>query len=235
MEKRLEIRDKVLKILSDKLEGFYLGGGTALSAFYFHHRESYDLDFFTRELSKAKTEGIIAYIHSATALEAELIAEQGQKDKAKILHYSLKIDKDNSLRIDFIEDVYKQIKPLNVINGIPAFSQEDIYLRKIFAVGGSYETEDITGKKIFKGGRQEAKDFFDLYFLSTAFMPLSKFATQYCPRPQIESVIVWYRTYDRMRMKSDMLNDIITDKKVDGQEMERHFKSEIEELIKLEL
>ena len=30
------------------LDNFYLSGGTALSSWYLHHRESYDLDFFTQ-------------------------------------------------------------------------------------------------------------------------------------------------------------------------------------------
>src|SRR5258708_17660707 len=39
----------VLKVLSREplLKDFYLTGGTALSAFYLHHRLSEDLDFFT--------------------------------------------------------------------------------------------------------------------------------------------------------------------------------------------
>lgn len=233
MENILEIRDKVLKVLSGKLEGFYLVGGTALSVFYFSHRESYDLDLFSKEFSKEKVESIVAYIHNNTSLAVKLIAEQDKKDRAKILVYSLRIDSDSSLKIDFVEDVYRQISPLKIVDGIPVLSKEDIYLRKIFAIGGSYEAEDAAGKKVFKGGRQEAKDFFDLYFLSATFIPLSKFAVQYCPPPQIESIIVWHRTYDRMRMKLGILEDIMTNKKVDYREMEHHFKSEIEELIKI--
>lgn len=36
-------------VLQDEsiLKNFYLSGGTALSSWYLHHRESYDLDFFT--------------------------------------------------------------------------------------------------------------------------------------------------------------------------------------------
>ena len=51
----LEILDKIQKDIllgicevSDA-ENFYLTGGTALSAFYLHHRKSHDLDFFTSE------------------------------------------------------------------------------------------------------------------------------------------------------------------------------------------
>lgn len=33
----------------DILKNFYLSGGTALSSWYLHHRESYDLDFFSNQ------------------------------------------------------------------------------------------------------------------------------------------------------------------------------------------
>ena len=45
-------QDKILKVLADKAGDFCLGGGTALSKVYFHHRESLDLDFFTFKFSR---------------------------------------------------------------------------------------------------------------------------------------------------------------------------------------
>ena len=65
-------------------------------------------------------------------------------------------------------------------------------------------------------------------------MPLSKFALEYCSKIQIESIIVWYNKYNREEIKLS-LNDIRTDKKVVFQEMERHFKLEIEQIVKQEL
>ena len=54
---------RVLKALSGKMEGYYLVGGTALSLFYFQHRESYDLDLFSKEFSKKRIENIHAIAH----------------------------------------------------------------------------------------------------------------------------------------------------------------------------
>jgi len=42
---------KVLAALAGQADGFYLVGGTALSLYYFEHRESYDVDLFTKDLS----------------------------------------------------------------------------------------------------------------------------------------------------------------------------------------
>ena len=50
---------KILPKLADKIDDFYLAGGTALSMFYYQHRESFDLDFFTKSFSKERIFKII--------------------------------------------------------------------------------------------------------------------------------------------------------------------------------
>lgn len=231
MDKITQALEGILKILSGELDEFYLAGGTPLSIYYFHHRESYDLDFFTKDFSRDKIEKLISKLTGALKIKPELIEEQNKKDMARYLIYTIQIDKENSLKIDFVEDVFELLKPVRNVDGIPALNIEDIYIRKIYATCGIIERIDLTGKKIFKGGRQEAKDYFDLYFLSTTFMPLSEFAAKYCSQTQIESIVIWFRTYDRFAIKSGLV-DIITNKKIDPYEMEHHFKNEIEQLIR---
>lgn len=234
MDKIIEIRDKALKKLANKLGDFYLAGGTALSLFYFQHRESYDLDFFTKDFSRLKIEEIMSGLSRDMGLAIELSGEQNKQGFARMMVYSLKIDDNSSLKIDFVEDVYRLLKPLKEIDGISILAIEDIYLRKILTACGSITTVDSVGRSLFIGGRQEAKDFFDLYFLSKTFMPLSSFVNEYCQQPQKESIIIWFRTYDRFEMKTGLL-EIITNKKVTFQEMELHFKEEIEKIIAAEL
>ena len=43
------IPKKVLNALAGNVDDHYLAGGTALSIAYFQHRESYDVDLFTKE------------------------------------------------------------------------------------------------------------------------------------------------------------------------------------------
>jgi len=226
-------RDKVLKALVGKIDGLYLAGGTALSLFYFHHRESYDLDFFTKEFSQSKIKNIISYLAQSTCRKIELAIVRDKKDMAQVMIYHLRINKDELLKIDFVEDVYELLKPLKILDGIPVLSLEDIYVRKIFAACGSHKTVDLTGKETFIGGRQEARDFFDLYFLSTTFMPLSKFAFKHCSEQERESIAVWYRSYSRSSMQMDIL-DIPTDKKVSFRGMDNHFKKEITNMVRKE-
>lgn len=230
MNKITKFQKRVLEALAGKLEGFYLAGGTALSMFYFNHRDSYGLDFFSQKFIRSEVEEIVSELGRALKTKIILEAEQAQRNRARQLVYGMVIDKAISLKVDFVQDIHKLIKPLVLINGIPVLSKEDIYLRKLCAVAGSFEASDETGNKIFGGGRQEAKDFFDLYFLSTTFMSLSKFAARYCPWPQQESIVVWYNTYDRMVIKSE-LTEIITEKKIDYRDMDRHFRSEIKMIV----
>ncbi|MBP6920761.1 MAG: nucleotidyl transferase AbiEii/AbiGii toxin family protein [Candidatus Omnitrophica bacterium] len=230
MKKIIEARNKVLKTLAGKLDGFYLAGGTALSLFYFQHRESFDLDLFTRDFLKKKIEDVISVL-SGAGYQCRLTGEQTRDKAAKMARYSLSIDNERSLKVDFVEDFYELLEPFKSVNGIDVLSISDIYLRKIFTACGSIPVIDAAGRTTFAGGRQEVKDFFDLYFLSHTYKRLSDFVLEHCSDPQIESIVVWYRTYDRSAMKLG-LHDIITDKKVEFQEIERHFRSEVEEIVK---
>jgi len=65
-------------------------------------------------------------------------------------------------------------------------------------------------------------------------MPLAKFVRKFCGRIELEGLIHWYRTYDRFRIKSGLL-DLVSEKKLDYSIMERHFKTEIDKLIGKEL
>jgi hypothetical protein len=65
-------------------------------------------------------------------------------------------------------------------------------------------------------------------------MRLSEFATRYCNPAKIEGVIRWFRTYNRMGIKTGLL-DIVTDKRIEYKDMESHFKDEVDELVKREI
>lgn len=59
--------------------GFYLSGGTALSAYYLYHRLSDDLDFFTREVEDLR--GAVQFIERAAraaSLTVDRVAQRGE-------------------------------------------------------------------------------------------------------------------------------------------------------------
>jgi len=234
MDKLLKYQDNILRFLAGKVKNFYLAGGTALSRVYFRHRTSYGVDFFTKKFSRTEISMIMQEVSKSLKLRVALAREQNEKGMAKMAVYYIYVSKGEILKIDFVEDFLELIAPLKTVDGIKVLSLEDIYLRKIFAVSGAMGTTDLTGRRTFKGGRQEPKDFYDLYVLSHTFMRLSEFATRYCDSTKKEGLITWFRSYDRMEMKTGLL-DIITDNKIDYGSMEKHFNEEIDRLVKKEM
>ncbi|MCK4851812.1 MAG: nucleotidyl transferase AbiEii/AbiGii toxin family protein [Candidatus Omnitrophica bacterium] len=229
-EKISRYQDTVLRVLANKIDDFYLAGGTALSLFYFQHRLSVDLDFFTPHFSYKRIEEIVRYLEGALVKEIKLIGQTLEKDKARVRIYNIYFTKRDTLKVDFIEDLFKLIKRPKIVDGVKILSLEDIYLRKLYAIAGMIPFQDITGKERFLGGRIEAKDFYDVYFLSSTFMSLSRFAEKYTDNTVKEGLINWFRTYDRMTMMDDLLSLNITEK-IDYKSMDKHFNEEIDKII----
>lgn len=227
-------QERVLRALSGKIGDFYLGGGTALSQFYFHHRESIDLDFFTKRFLKSRIIQVIKGLQDELGISIKLVGEQTRDGMIKMAVYRIDFTKAISLKVDFIEDWLALIKPLKVINDISILSLEDIYLRKIYAITGTIETVDTIGRKKLLGGRENPKDFYDIYCLSHIFMNLSTFAFKYCDATRQEALIRWFRTYDRIEIKTGLL-DLMTKDRIEYDLIERHFKKEIDRLLEKEL
>lgn len=227
-------QQRVLKALSGKIDNYYLAGGTALSLFYFQHRLSVDLDFFTPSFNSNDVRAIVKSLEKALDVGAELIAQSLKEKTAKIMRYNMEFTKNEVLQIDFVEDVHKLIKKPKIVDGVKILSLEDIYIRKLYAIAGYVVRKDDVGRRSVIGGRAEAKDFYDIYYLSHTFIPLSAFVRQYCNPVVIEGLIRWFRTYDRMKMMDGML-EIKTDRKIDCKKMERRIKEEIDNLIEKEI
>ncbi len=62
---------KIWKMVVKKFKHYNLTGGTALS-FYFDHRFSEDLDFFTQEYKKEDPDKIMNYISEQTGYEFKI-------------------------------------------------------------------------------------------------------------------------------------------------------------------
>lgn len=136
--------EKFFSLLQSK--DFYLTGGTALSRFYFYHRESVDLDFFTNN-------------HDADfSLVNSQIIDISQKLNLKIneqilgetyLQYIFENNDGINLKVDFLRDNLIHFGEIKLFGGTRVDSLENIAVNKIMAIIG----------------RTDAKDFIDLYFL----------------------------------------------------------------------
>jgi predicted nucleotidyltransferase component of viral defense system len=224
----------VLKVLSGRIDNFYLAGGTALSLFYFQHRLSVDLDFFTRDFVYSDIKRIVAYLENTLKKKTALKGQSLKEKTAKIAVYNIYFTAKDMLKIDFVEDTVDLLKEPKLVDGIRVLSLEDIYLRKLYALAGMFKIADDTGRGRFIGGRTDAKDFYDVYFLSHIFMPLSEFAAKYCDRAVMEAIIRWFRTFDRMYIMDGILT-LSANKTIDYKSIERHFKVEVNKIIEYEI
>lgn len=234
MKKILKYQHEVLKALSGKVNNYYLAGGTALSLFYFQHRLSVDLDFFTRKFVYSDITRIAKHLGGVLKKKVDLKGQSLQDKTAKMVVYDIHFTPTDILKIDFVEDTIDLLKKTKVVDGITILSLEDIYLRKLYALAGMVKIVDEAGRDKFIGGRADAKDFYDAYFLSHTFMPLSKFAIKYCDPAIMEAIVKWFRTYDRMAMMDGVLT-LDTNKLIDCRVIEKHFKKEVDKILDYEI
>jgi predicted nucleotidyltransferase component of viral defense system len=225
-----KFQDQVLQALKDRAKPFYLAGGTALAKFYFQHRDSYDLDFFTQDYSTKRIDDLTTLLAKTTGKKMKLVRESQKEGFAKIRIYELFFGSNEALKIDFVEDFVPLIGPLKQVDGIDVLSLDDIYLRKIYAIAGTFPEIDKIGQKRFVGGREEAKDYCDLYQLSSTHLPLSEFVIKHCNDLQKEALVRWYHVYNRLEIKVG-LTELKTRIPVEFAVLERHFKREIDALI----
>ena len=147
-----------------------LCGGTALSRCWFNHRMSYDLDFFLPHGFKAG-EMAATLKKAGIVYEAKDIVDDPRK--ANQLHGYV-VHLGQSLKVSFVEDAYFNLYPaVQAKFGNLMVRTEDmpgLYHRKLRTVAGSGAMGDQV-----EGGRQKARDLFDLYVLSVEFMPIREF------------------------------------------------------------
>lgn len=160
----------LLNLNEPKFSTAKLCGGTALARCWLNHRVSYDLDFFFPEGFSALT-FLVALKRGGIDFEVADIVDD--KHKANQLHGFI-AHKGERLKVSFIEDAYFNVYPATVEQFgklmVRTESTDGLYHRKLRTVSGrlSEGTEVI-------GGRQTARDLFDLYVLSRSHKPIREF------------------------------------------------------------
>ncbi len=125
---------------------FYLTGGTCLTRFYFHHRESFDLDLFTQNQA-------IDFTHVSPMVEKigrdmrwKLIK---QVTTDTFLQYIYEDKNGQTVKTDLVKDIPVHFGKIKKIGKINIDSLENIGSNKILAIFG----------------RTDAKDFIDLFHI----------------------------------------------------------------------
>lgn len=127
---------------SEKLEGFILGGGTALAEFYLGHRLSDDLDIFTNDARLVRSVGAsIPGIlrESLTDIEVSLLGSHALQWRYLVQRPSS--DEVTQLEIANAEPAYRQA-PQNV-SGIRVAGFDDLLIGKLVALSDRTDSKDI--------------------------------------------------------------------------------------------
>ncbi len=130
-------------------QSFYLTGGTALAEYYLHHRQSDDLDFFTRKQDRLDQD-FTYLLNLIPSLGLEVASKTMSGDYLKLFVWEADRSREQ-LKIEFARDVPAQMAPATLLNGLVIDSFEDIATNKICA--------------ILSRQPSEPKDFYDLYFI----------------------------------------------------------------------
>ena len=121
-------------------ERFYLTGGTALSAFYLHHRWSEDMDFFSEE--NVRIEEVLGLVK---ALPLARPPEYERKSDRKI--FLLRFSESEVMKIEFTAYPFPRFERGPVVDGVQIDSLKDILANKLAALTD----------------RRDPKDYIDLY------------------------------------------------------------------------
>jgi len=197
----IHAQQQILKIVAKVYPEVYLVGGTAIGLLY-HHRVSEDLDFFTQNYSTRLHREIAAYLKRKTGFKYRLVEEEERKKYLPTAVYEFQIGTDIVLKVDFVRDVADLIRPRNK-NGIANI--EDIYYRKMLAVIGWKAGESKVGRAL-AGGRQRAKDLFDVFYLSAHVKPLSRWFPGYFDQNAYERLTAWYLSVPKQKTVMELLD-----------------------------
>lgn len=125
-------------------KSYFLTGGTALSAFYFGHRESLDLDLFT--LEDIKLPAVLQILRQTAEKICTKLTHQVATENYHEFYFT---GKSEALKVDIVKDIPVHFGNIKSFEGVRVDSIDNIGSNKICAILG----------------RTESKDFIDLYFI----------------------------------------------------------------------
>jgi len=120
------------------LQKFYLTGGIALSCFYLHHRESYDLNFFSEQ--EINTSYLIRWLtNNKKRLD---IVEIIHEEQFGFNFFTLRYGDGNRLKVDFCYFPSERIEKGIVWQGLQIDSLYDIAVNKFNTIATSPRGRD---------------------------------------------------------------------------------------------
>ena len=143
-----------------------LAGGTALARYYLHHRVSYDLDFFIG--GEFSPERLATKLGATGIILSDLKMEQ-ESQWVTQLHANTVLE-DETIKVSFVADIYEGMWNKVTQDDVITESIEGLYHRKLRTLSGN-----LTPQGEAQGGRQTARDLFDLFVLNQEIKPIYQF------------------------------------------------------------
>lgn len=144
----IALQDKFLDSFFQSVHAneFCLTSGTALARFYFHHRESIDLDLFTNN-QQVDFDSVNATVRGTVARLGKHVIREVITDT--FIQYIVEDSAGSSLKVDLVKDVPIHFGEIIKRGRIRLDSIENIGSNKILTIFG----------------RTDAKDFIDLFWI----------------------------------------------------------------------
>lgn len=160
------------------IEHFYLTGGTALSSWYCHHRESYDLDFFSEQ--RFDYDRIIRWFRQ----KDEAINPRAMifDEDWGFLEVKIRYPDNERLKIDFNHYSPKRLKGGIIWKGLTIDSIYDIAINKLQTISERPRTRDYVDlcfilktrswalSRLIKDGAKKFGERMDVLQLSKNFL-----------------------------------------------------------------
>lgn len=153
-----DLQQKALKLffaVPDLKQHFYLTGGTALAAFYLHHRYSDDLDFFTHSVDIESIDKVVMDCWVAGNLSVV-------KERSSPTYRRYRLAEE--LQIDIVRDVDMRVGAPQLHGAYLVDDPKNIAVNKITAIYGRLDAKDYVDLRLLL--EHFDYDFFELFHLA---------------------------------------------------------------------
>ena len=151
-ELTLPQRNALAFVMADPfLKDFYLSGGTALAAYYLHHRTSDDLDFFTaNEINGMAIDAAVQRLRDR--VRAIDVTYQKMHDRRL---YILRFDEPiPALKVESTYYPFKQLEAVRIFDGARTDSLRDCAANKLMALLDRFDPKDFVDLYALTRGRR---------------------------------------------------------------------------------
>ena len=166
-----EILTRIMNSEDSPFPQIILAGGTALARYFLNHRISRDLEFllpgnFDPAIVEKQFSNLGIPLFDVTRIPSGRFVTQ--------LHGWSQIN-GQRIKVSVIEDLFADLFDVAVIKKVRTEVIDGLYHRKLRTITGTGYSVNTIGQDQLQGGRQNARDIFDLYVLDSQQESINQF------------------------------------------------------------